>query len=236
MFLFLSRSLTALLKHLENHVVHGASKPKMDFWQSPELSADELKPMWPCNGNQTFRRTIGKNVEFKSTLEQVISNNTEPICIQLNNEVLHESFSKNGTEIELNGDNDRVLFDPVIIQPKARRSNSLTPPSTSYVFLTSSSENLNNDPYFVQKPRSFSLSSEHSLLNVRPMGNLPTSSGSETRLDDLRYNNVGDHGGMSTVAHWLKTLRLHKYIWLFSNISYDEMMSIDEVYLQRLGE
>ncbi|KAJ2951515.1 hypothetical protein O0L34_g13665 [Tuta absoluta] len=61
------------------------------------------------------------------------------------------------------------------------------------------------------------------------------TTGSETRLDDLRTNNVGEHPGMSTVAQWLKSLRLHKYVWLFTNISYEQMMAIDEKYLEKLG-
>jgi hypothetical protein len=41
--------------------------------------------------------------------------------------------------------------------------------------------------------------------------------------------------GMSGIGQWLKSLRLHKYIWLFSNLPYDQMLEINEEYLQSLG-
>lgn len=62
------------------------------------------------------------------------------------------------------------------------------------------------------------------------------TTGSETRLDDLRSHNFGEHPGMSNVAQWLKSLRLHKYVWLFTNMSYEQMMTMDEKYLEKLGE
>lgn len=223
--------MTHWLLYLENHIINVGSSLNDVWTQKPDIQ--QTNSAWPTEGNQTFRRTIGKNVEFRTTVDEVTSNGSESISLQGGDDNLQESFSKNGTEIDLSTEIERTFFEPAIIQPKARRSNSLTPPSTSYGLISSSSETLNVE-HFMQKPRSFSLSSEHSLLNVQAVSNLSSSSGSETKLDDLRYN-TGDHDGMSTIAHWLKTLRLHKYIWLFSNISYDQMMAINEDYLQRLG-
>lgn len=154
---------------------------------------------------------------------------------QFNNDLLQESFSKNGRDVDLNLDGDKLLFEAAIAQPKSQRSNSLTPPSTNFLQMSSSAENLSDEP-FVQKPRSFSLSSEHSLSQIRPISIMYGTTGSETRLDDLRSNNFTEHPGMSTVAQWLKSLRLHKYVWLFTNISYDQMMAMDEKYLEKLGE
>lgn len=111
---------------------------------------------------------------------------------------------------------------------KTRRSNSLTTPTASGDFATSSSaENLAN----LQKPRSFSLSMESSR-------NALVSSGSETRLDKighLRFNNNTHHIGMGHIGVWLKSLRLHKYFWLFSNMSYEQMLEMSEEYLENLG-
>lgn len=148
-----------------------------------------------------------------------------------NSDLLQESFSKNGRDVDISNETEKLNFDATISQPKSQRSNSLTPPSSN--FMSSSAENLSDEP-FVQKPRSFSLSSEHS-LQIRPLIMYGTT-GSETRLDDLRSNNFTEHPGMSTVAQWLKSLRLHKYVWLFTNISYDQMMAIDEKYLEKLGK
>jgi PHAT/SAM domain (Sterile alpha motif) len=111
---------------------------------------------------------------------------------------------------------------------KTRRSNSLTTPTASADFATSSSaENLAN----LQKPRSFSLSMESSRNGL-------VSSGSDTRLDKMshmRFNNSTHHIGMGHIGVWLKSLRLHKYFWLFSNMSYEQMMEMTEEYLESLG-
>lgn len=39
--------------------------------------------------------------------------------------------------------------------------------------------------------------------------------------------------GMSNVNVWLKSLRLHKYQWLFADMTYAQMLAIDEAYLER---
>lgn len=62
------------------------------------------------------------------------------------------------------------------------------------------------------------------------------TTGSETRLDDLKSNAFYEYPGMSMVAQWLKNLRLHKYVWLFNNVSYEEMMAMDEEYLEKSGK
>ena len=175
--------------------------------------------------NNAFRRTIGKNVEFRGILDSDHSSYTD---------ILQESFSKNGRDVDLSLD-EMLNLDVAIAQPKSQRSNSLTPPSSNFMQMSSSAENL-SDEAFVQKPRSFSLSSEHSLSQLRPISIMYGTTGSETRLDDLRCNNYTEHPGMSTVAQWLKSLRLHKYVWLFTNITYEQMMAMDEKYLEKLGE
>lgn len=149
-------------------------------------------------------------------------------------DLLQESFSKNGRDVDISLEGEKLNFDMAISQPKSQRSNSLTPPSTNFMHMSSSAENLSDEP-FVQKPRSFSLSSEHSLSQIRPISIMYGTTGSETRLDDLRSHNFAEHPGMSTVTQWLKSLRLHKYIWLFTNISYDQMMAMDDKYLEKLG-
>lgn len=119
------------------------------------------------------------------------------------------------------------------IAMKTRRSNSLTTggmkPYDQYLAanFTSSSENLVPS----QKQRSFSLSVENPRL-------LKTSSGSETRLDDLKpaYQAFqSQHTGMKYVGHWLKKLRLHKYCQAFEEMTFEQMMMLNESYLERLG-
>lgn len=41
--------------------------------------------------------------------------------------------------------------------------------------------------------------------------------------------------GMSGVPVWLKSLRLHKYTWVFVDMSYERMLGITEEYLEVLG-
>jgi hypothetical protein len=41
--------------------------------------------------------------------------------------------------------------------------------------------------------------------------------------------------GMGNIAVWLKSLRLHKYLWLFTNMTYEQMMDMSEEYLENLG-
>lgn len=184
--------------------------------------------IWSTNtSTNTFRRTIGKNIDFRGILDTIdYINGTD---------LLQESFSKNGRDVDISIEGDKLNFDAAITQPKSQRSNSLTPPSSNLIHMSSSAENLSDEP-FVQKPRSFSLSSEHSLSQIRPISIMYGTAGSETRLDDLRSHNFVEHPGMSTVAQWLKSLRLHKYVWLFTNMTYEQMMNMDEQYLEKLGK
>lgn len=40
---------------------------------------------------------------------------------------------------------------------------------------------------------------------------------------------------MANIAVWLKSLRLHKYLWLFTNVTYQQMMEMTEEHLENLG-
>lgn len=205
-----------------------------------------------------FQKTIGKKVDFNKTA--VSSSNSSgsqtkstALLYDNGNDDHHVSFSKNGTEIlEYDGDeydnksNTQIAYDPITATAtmqdfltvpnfnesnalKTRRSNSLTTTTTvSQQVISSSSENLAS---ILQKPRSFSLSMES------PRSSL-TSSGSETRLDDYKPNYMkfaSCYAGMGNIGQWLKSLRLHKYIWLFSNMTYEQMLEINEAYLESVG-
>lgn len=201
-----------------------------------------------------FHKTIGKTIEFSNTIGNVTTQSKSPsnaiLSYDNGNDDHHVSFSKNGTEIlEYDGDdydksNTQIAFDPTSAtlqdfltvpnfnEPnalKTRRSNSLTTTTTvSQNVISSSSENLAS---ILQKPRSFSLSMES------PRSSL-TSSGSETRLDDYKPNYMKFSScfvGMGNIGQWLKSLRLHKYIWLFSNMTYEQMLEITESYLEGVG-
>lgn len=138
-------------------------------------------------------------------------------------------------------DINRWSLDSKLASLKTRRSNSLTTQTISSSSSSSNSsvitvnDNCSNSTenlaQFANKPRSFSLSIEHS------RGAL-TTSGSDTRLDEFKPNYIKFQTrnlGMSNIGLWLKSLRLHKYIELFKNMTYEEMLQISEEFLQSLG-
>lgn len=203
------------------------------------------------------------------------------VVVREQQEDLHVSFSKNGTEIldfdcdDDNKSNTQIAFEqpPPPINPrmvadtyltvphldncfcvgatptgqcallmssnalKTRRSNSLTTaPVTVSSYpgpgaVSSSTENL-----LQLKPRSYSLSIEGHRGSLM-------SCGSDTRLEEMKPGGVGMLGGkmgggnpgMNCIGQWLKSLRLHKYVWLFSNITYEQMLEISEEYLANLS-
>lgn len=72
---------------------------------------------------------------------------------------------------------------------------------------------------------------EHAPLS--PQGSV-ASSGSEQTEDQVNARNTfqEDGSGMKDVPTWLKSLRLHKYASLFSQMSYEEMMILTEQHLE----
>lgn len=41
--------------------------------------------------------------------------------------------------------------------------------------------------------------------------------------------------GMNDISKWLKKLRLHKYLWVFENVSYEKMFTFTEEYFESLN-
>uniref|UniRef100_A0A8B9LCU9 Sterile alpha motif domain containing 4B n=1 Tax=Astyanax mexicanus TaxID=7994 RepID=A0A8B9LCU9_ASTMX len=72
---------------------------------------------------------------------------------------------------------------------------------------------------------------EHAPLS--PQGSV-ASSGSEQTEEQANTRNTfqEDGSGMKDVPTWLKSLRLHKYASLFSQMSYEEMMILTEQHLE----
>ncbi|XP_063218133.1 protein Smaug homolog 1 [Bacillus rossius redtenbacheri] len=120
---------------------------------------------------------------------------------------------------------------------RTRRSNSLTPP-VSITQVSSELWSSQDDLSGRQKPRSFSLSSEPG-PPLSPQSSLASSgSGSESHLDDLRLGLPSESSGtrdewLKDVGTWLKSLRLHKYNWLFAKLSYEDMLGLTEEKLSR---
>lgn len=112
-----------------------------------------------------------------------------------------------------------------------RRSNSLTPSQTNSNENLIPQENWSSQENLSapQKQRSYSLSNDKSLpLNIQM-----TSSSSETRLQDLQ--SMSNLPVMKGIVFWLKSLRLHKYSWVFTNLTYEQMLNLTEDKLQTMG-
>ncbi|KAF5290559.1 hypothetical protein FQA39_LY14688 [Lamprigera yunnana] len=106
-----------------------------------------------------------------------------------------------------------------------RRSNSLTPCQVLTNENWSSQENL--EPQML-KPRSYSLCSDKSL----PLkSSTVQASSSETKLQELQAQNTMLKG----IVCWLKSLRLHKYSWVFNNLNYEQMLNLSEMDLESMG-
>ncbi|KYM79862.1 PREDICTED: protein Smaug homolog 1 [Atta cephalotes] len=120
---------------------------------------------------------------------------------------------------------------------RQRRSNSLTPPVAPPHHLEIVDRTNNTNSSSRHKPRSFSVSGDHA-SNIIGLGPLSpqsscASSGSEGRLDDASNRSLAS--GMRDVQLWLKTLRLHKYSYLFATMNYEDMLQLTEDQLAEQG-
>ncbi|KAL3265701.1 hypothetical protein HHI36_009904 [Cryptolaemus montrouzieri] len=158
---------------------------------------------------------------FKHLLKQVL------------NKVSPETFlhsPANGSSDESTSPNQESVQNSTRLN---RRSNSLTPAQTK------SSDNLHQNQIWSShenltqpspKQRSYSLSNDKSsLINVPPI----QASSSETRLQDIE--GIKNYPVMRSIVSWLKSLRLHKYSWIFTNLSYHQMLNLDEMTLEGIG-
>lgn len=104
------------------------------------------------------------------------------------------------------------------IQRNSRRSNSLTPVQDIA------------SPKPPSKPRSYSLCNDKLLKNVITK---VQENKSEIRLQDLILMN--NTPAMKSIISWLKSLRLHKYSWVFNNLTYTHMINLTDETLQAIG-
>ncbi|XP_075225823.1 protein Smaug homolog 2-like, partial [Lycorma delicatula] len=74
----------------------------------------------------------------------------------------------------------------------------------------------------------FSLSNQSGSPQLSPQSQITTGSNSEAQLDDLKLPHGYNSPGMKDVQAWLKSLRLHKYSKLFSQLTYEQMLSLSE--------
>ncbi|XP_013776798.1 protein Smaug homolog 1-like isoform X2 [Limulus polyphemus] len=115
---------------------------------------------------------------------------------------------------------------------RIRRSNSLTPPSPTHHLRysglpngTSHDWNIDKDMRQQSAPTN---NSENSTLSSR--NSVTSGNGTEMHAENKEVS--GMKVKLTDVTMWLKGLRLHKYAYLFSNMTYDEMMELTEKQLE----
>ncbi|XP_078671601.1 protein Smaug homolog 1-like isoform X2 [Branchiostoma floridae x Branchiostoma belcheri] len=114
---------------------------------------------------------------------------------------------------------------------RLRRSNSLTPPTSIPIQPDWAAQDDAN------KGRSGSLQVDHAPLSPQSSVASSGSAGSGgDACDEPQRNTFNEEGsGMKDVPAWLKSLRLHKYAPLFSQLTYEEMMNLTEEQLEQQG-
>ncbi|XP_067011655.2 protein Smaug homolog 1 [Anabrus simplex] len=207
------RSLTQWLRHLEERITNGPNRPmsfsSSDSPQHQSQSTSNSSTTWGPQHPQNRSSSDGSALANGHYL--VHNCNSAP-------SITSQSSIANYT----NGSHPRV-----------RRSNSLTPPVS--INQTSELWSSQDDLSGRQKPRSFSLSSDHAPPLSPQSSQASSGSGSESHLDELRVGFGAEGSGMRDVPTWLKSLRLHKYVSLFATLTYEEMLGLTEERLAAQG-
>lgn len=148
---------------------------------------------------------------------------------QMVNRVCPENFNHSPVNEQLS--DDSISPNPENSLRLNRRSNSLTPSQTNSNENLIPQENWSSQENLSapQKQRSYSLSND----KILPLNVQMTSSSSETRLQDLQ--SMSNLPVMKGIIFWLKSLRLHKYSWVFTNLTYEQMLNLTDEKLQTMG-
>ncbi|KAL3214004.1 hypothetical protein MRX96_007400 [Rhipicephalus microplus] len=117
-------------------------------------------------------------------------------------------------------------------QPMLKRSSSLTPPcSTTSLHQQLSQAQQGFGPGRLLGSHPTSAETIGPPLSPQSSGASSGSEGHGTEDQGQPGFNL-DGSGMKDVPSWLKSLRLHKYAYLFANMSYEEMMNLTEEKLE----
>ncbi|XP_054712134.1 protein Smaug homolog 1-like [Uloborus diversus] len=192
--------------------------PRLDMWRSGAILG--------MNGNSTV------DVNGYSVLNNLGSNSLPP-GIGSQHMALHGMNSAPGG-VSAHPDGTQTLPMP---HSRIKRSSSLTPPcSLTHLNNCSpsslSSHNMDQEN-LIPLNGPCSLRPDHAPLS--PQSSVTSSgSGSESQKDEKDVFSQ-DGTGMKDVPCWLKGLRLHKYAYIFKNMTYEEMMSISEEKLEKMN-
>ncbi|XP_062996370.1 protein Smaug homolog 2 [Elgaria multicarinata webbii] len=139
----------------------------------------------------------------------------------------HMSFHSSGSvpsAINSIGSNANTALPCQIHPSPLKRSMSLIPTSQQVPSEWLSVEEIGARPAFIS-------SGEHAPLS--PQSSVASSGSEQTEEQSGSRNTFQEDGsGMKDVPSWLKSLRLHKYAALFSQMTYEEMMTLTEQHLE----
>ncbi|XP_051789982.1 protein Smaug homolog 2 [Erpetoichthys calabaricus] len=122
------------------------------------------------------------------------------------------------------GSNTNTVLPSQIHPSPLKRSMSLIPTSPQ----VSSTEWISQEDLGIRTPY---VSSDHAPLS--PQSSVASSGSEQTEEQGASRNTFQEEGsGMKDVPTWLKSLRLHKYAALFSQMTYEEMMTLTEQHLE----
>ncbi|ENN76387.1 hypothetical protein HUJ04_009134 [Dendroctonus ponderosae] len=142
-------------------------------------------------------------------------------------QVLNRVTPDNFIHSPVNEANPQLISNSADFAQDKKRSNSLTP-VISCVTDTESWSSQENLVQSYQKPRSSSLCCEKNIAESTYI----QSSSSDSKLEEVLKNNFPL---MKSVLAWLKSMRLHKYSWLFHDLTVNQMMNLSEEYLIEAG-
>ncbi|XP_003227592.2 protein Smaug homolog 2 [Anolis carolinensis] len=139
----------------------------------------------------------------------------------------HMSFHPSGSvpsAINSIGSSTNTAFPCQIHPSPLKRSMSLIPTSQQVPGEWMSVEEMGPRPAFIS-------GGEHAPLS--PQSSVASSGSEQTEEQPGSRNTFQEDGsGMKDVPSWLKSLRLHKYAALFSQMTYEEMMTLTEQHLE----
>lgn len=187
--------------------------PRLDLWQPRNLM--------PVNGSASL------DIGGYSVLSNLGSNSL-PSGVGSHHMNLH---GLNSSNLSSHPDGTQTL---PMLHSRVKRSSSLTPPGNviTQSNCSPSSSNINLDQENLPFNQS-NLRVDHAPLS--PQSSVTSSgSGSDGQKDEKDVFSQ-DGTGMKDVPSWLKGLRLHKYSYIFKNMTYEEMMSITEEKLERMN-
>ncbi|KFM64357.1 Protein Smaug-like protein, partial [Stegodyphus mimosarum] len=196
---------------------YGNVIPRLDLWRPGALVG--------INGNSSAE------MNGFSVLNSLGSNSLPP-GVGSQHMSLHGMNSAPSSGISSHPDGTQTLPMP---HSRVKRSSSLTPPGSLALQNCHSptSSNNNIDQENVSHSNLSNMHTDHAPLS--PQSSVTSSgSGSESQKDEKDVFNQ-DGTGMKDVPCWLKGLRLHKYSYIFKNMTYEEMMSITEEKLEKLN-